>query len=207
MEKSKRKEIEFQLRRTEILSQAEKIFAAKGFHNTTMAEIANASGFATGTLYQFFEGKEALYNVMVSEKIDRMYLEIRNSVSREEKPTAKIEKLVEAHFRFVEKNVDFCDLLIRGEGLTLSDKGTILRDKLVADYFNHIGFVEGIMRFGMETRALKSGDPRMMAYTLLGIIRSFFYYWMLTNQDIPLSDKVGCVSDIFLRGVGLELTG
>ena len=206
MEKSKRKEMEFQLRRTEILSQAEKIFAAKGFHNTTMAEIANASGFATGTLYQFFEGKEALYNVMVSEKIDRMYSEIRNSASREEEPTAKIEKLVEAHFHFVEKNVDFCDLLIRGEGLTLSDKGTVLRDKLVADYFNHIGFVEGIMRFGMETRALKSGDPRMMAYTLLGIIRSFFYYWMLTNQDIPLSDKVGCVSDIFLKGVGLELT-
>ena len=58
MEKSKRKEMEFQLRRTEILSQAEKIFAAKGFHNATMAEIASASGFATGTLYQFFEGKE-----------------------------------------------------------------------------------------------------------------------------------------------------
>lgn len=198
--------MEFQFRRTEILNQAEKIFAAKGFHNATMAEIANASGFATGTLYQFFEGKESLYNVMVSEKIDRMYSEIRIAANREEKLTDKIEKLVESHFHFVENNVDFCDLLIRGEGLSLSDKGTILRDKLIADYFNHISFVESIMRFGMETRTLKSGDPRMMAYTLLGIIRSFFYYWMLTNQDAPLSDKVGCVSDIFLKGVGLELT-
>ena len=206
MEKSKRKELEFQLRRTEILSQAEKIFAAKGFHNATMAEIANASGFSTGTLYQFFDGKENLYNIMVSEKVDRMYSEIRNAVNREKKPTEKIEKLVESHFHFVENNVAFCDLLIRGEGLTLSDKGAILRDKLIADYFNHIGFVDSIMHFGMETRALKSGDPRMMAYTLLGIIRSFFYYWMLTNQDTPLSDKVSCVSDIFLKGVGLELT-
>jgi AcrR family transcriptional regulator len=206
MEKLKRKEMEFQFRRTEILNQAERIFAAKGFHNATMAEIANASGFATGTLYQFFEGKESLYNVMVSEKIDRMYSEIRIAANREEKLTDKIKKLVESHFHFVENNVDFCDLLIRGEGLSLSDKGTILRDKLIADYFNHISFVESIMRFGMETRTLKSGDPRMMAYTLLGIIRSFFYYWMLTNQDAPLSDKVGCVSDIFLKGVGLELT-
>ena len=93
---------------------------------------------------------------MVSEKLDRMYSEIRDSVNREEKLTDKIEKLVESHFHFVENNVDFCDLLIRGEGLTLSDKGTILRDKLIADYFNHIGFVESIMRFGMETRTLKS---------------------------------------------------
>jgi hypothetical protein len=67
--------------------------------------------------------------------------------------------------------------------------------------------VESIMRSGMETRTLKSGDPRMMAYTLLGIIRSFFYYWMLTDQDTPLSDKVACVSDIFLKGAGLELPG
>jgi AcrR family transcriptional regulator len=201
MEKSKRKEMEFQFRRTEILNQAEKIFAAKGFHNTTMAEIGSASGFATGTLYQFFDGKENLYNVMVSEKLDRMYAAIRDSVNREEELTDKIEKLVESHLHFVENNVDFCDLLIRGEGLTLSDKGTILRDKLIADYFSHIGFVESIMRFGMETKTLKNGDPRMMAYTLLGIIRSFFYYWMLTNQGAPLSDKVSCVSDIFLKGV------
>jgi len=206
MEKSKRKEMEFQFRRTEILNQAEKIFAAKGFHNTTMAEIASASGFATGTLYQFFEGKENLYNVMVSEKLDSMYAVIRDSVNREGELTDKIVKLVEAHFHFVENNVAFCDLLIRGEGLTLSDKGTVLRDKIIADYFNHIGFVESIMRFGIETKKLKSGDSRMMAYSLLGIIRSFFYYWMLTNQDAPLSDKAGCVSDIFLKGAGLELT-
>ena len=103
-----------------------------------------------------------------------MYAEIRDSVNREDELTDKIEKLVAAHFHFVENNVDFCDLLIRGEGLTLSDKGTILRDKLIADYFNHIGFVESIMRFGMETKKLKSGDPRMMAYTLLGIIRIIF---------------------------------
>jgi len=205
MEKSKRKEMEFQLRRIEILSQAEKIFAAKGFHNSTMAEIASASGFATGTLYQFFEGKENLYDIMVSEKLDRMYREIWESVSRQERIIDKIEKLIESHFHFVENNVDFCDLLIRGEGLTLSDRGTVLRDKLIADYFNHIGFVENIMRLGIETKTLRTGDPRIMAYALLGIIRSFFYYWMCTDQDAHLINKVGCVSDIFLRGVGLEL--
>ncbi|HUH67308.1 MAG TPA: TetR/AcrR family transcriptional regulator [Syntrophales bacterium] len=203
MEKSKRKEIEFQLRRTEILNEAEKIFAAKGFHNATMSEIANASGFATGTLYQFFHGKDHLYNIMVSEKLDRMYRHFRESADRQERVIDKIEKLIESHIHFVENNVAFCDLLIRGEGLTLSDKGTVLRDKLTADYLTYMGFVEGIIRDGIEKKTLKAGDPRMMAYTLLGIIRSFFYYWMLTKEG-PLSDKVGCIMDIFMRGVGLE---
>jgi AcrR family transcriptional regulator len=54
------------MRRAEILRTAEKIFAAKSFHDVTMAEIANASGFSTGSLYQFFEGKENLYTTMIS---------------------------------------------------------------------------------------------------------------------------------------------
>ncbi|HBH87703.1 MAG TPA: hypothetical protein DDY17_08915 [Syntrophaceae bacterium] len=201
MEKTKRKEMEFQVRRSEILTAAEKIFASKGFYNSTMAEIANASGFAIGTLYQFFEGKENLYTTMVSEKLDKMYAEIRQSVNREAAIFNKLEELVRSHFRFVENNVDFCNLLIRGEGATLSKGETALRDKIIADHLNHIGYVEYMMRWGTQTEAFKIMEPRVMAYALLGIIRSFIYGWMLTAQDTSLCDKVECVLDIFLNGV------
>jgi hypothetical protein len=90
--------------------------------------------------------------------------------------------------------------------MTVSDGGTILRDRLIADYFKHIGFVAQIMRMGMDAKTLKTNDPQMMAYALLGIIRSFIYYWMLTEKDTLLSDKVDCVTDIFLEGVRLEVT-
>lgn len=205
MEKSKRKEMEFQIRRTEILSEAEKIFASKGFHNATMSEIANASGFSIGTLYHFFDGKKTLYTTMVTEKLEKMYSEIRESVNREEIILNKIKKLVESQFHFVENNVDFCDLILRGEGITVSDGGTILRDRLIKDYFKHIGFVADIMHLGIDAKAFKTMDPQMMAYALLGVIRSFIYYWMLTERDTLLSDKVDCVTDIFLEGVRLEV--
>jgi AcrR family transcriptional regulator len=205
MEKSKRKEMELQLRRGEILNQAERIFSAKGFYNTTMAEIADASGFAIGTLYQYFEGKENLYTVMVSEKLDKMYKEIRDAVNRADSIRDKIETLVRAHFRFVENNVDFCNLFIRGEGASLTKGEMILRDKMIADYLNHVGYVEYIMRWGIETNSLKKMEPRMMAYVLLGIIRSFIFNWMLDNKNNHLSNKVDCVLDVFLRGIGAEV--
>ena len=201
MEKSKRKEMEFQLRRTEILSGAEKIFASKGFHNATMAEIANASGFSIGTLYHFFDGKQNLYATMVTEKLEKMYSEIRESVNGEEMIIDKIKKLVESQFKFVENNVDFCDLLIRGEGTTVSEGGTLLREKLITYYFRHVDFVADIMRMGTNTKILTVKDPQMMAYTFLGIIRSFIYYWMIRERDARLSDKVDCVKDIFLKGM------
>jgi len=205
MEKAKRKEMEFQIRRTEILNQAEKIFASKGFYIATMAEIADASGFAIGTLYHFFEGKENLYTTMVSEKLDMMYSEIRDAVNMADNAVDKIEKLVRSHFCFVENNVDFCNLFIRGEGATLSKGKTILRDKMNADYLNHIGFIEEIMRLGIKTNSLKVTQPRMMAFALSGIIRSFIFGWLLTNQDHPLRDKVDYVLEIFLKGASAEV--
>ena len=81
MERLERKKREFNMRRAEILKQAEKVFATKGFHNVTMAEIASASGFSVGSLYQFFEGKENLYTTMISEKLDLMYADIRKATN------------------------------------------------------------------------------------------------------------------------------
>jgi hypothetical protein len=141
---------------------------------------------------------------MVSEKLDKMYSEIRESVNSEENIIDKIEKLIGSHFHFVENNIDFCDLLIRGESSIMSDGATNLRNKLIADYLKHIDFVENIMSLGIDTKTLKTMVPRTMANALLGIIRSFIYEWMLTYHDALLSAKVNCVLDIFLTGVRVE---
>src|SRR5689334_3642043 len=45
-----------------ILDAALRVFAAKGYHGTTVPEVADASGVGTGTLYRYFANKEALVN-------------------------------------------------------------------------------------------------------------------------------------------------
>lgn len=205
MEKTKRKEMEFQLRRSEILNTAEKIFASKGFYTTTMAEISDASGFAIGTLYQFFDSKENLYTTMICEKLDMMYSGIREEVSGAENAINKIETLIESYFTFVENNIDFCNLFIRGEGIVPSEEKTKLREKVIKDYLNHMDFIEDIIRLGMDSKSLRVLDSRITAFTLFGIIRAQIVGWMLENHGYPLRDKVECVLQIFLRGVGSEV--
>ena len=121
MARLERKEREFNMRRTEIIKQAEKLFATKGFHNVTVAEIATASGFSIGSLYQFFAGKENLYTMMIIEKLDLIYAEIRKATNTAKDITSKIEALIDAHLQFVEKNRDFCRIFLRGENDALSE--------------------------------------------------------------------------------------
>jgi AcrR family transcriptional regulator len=47
-------------RRNQILDAATKVFAEKGFHPTTIKDIARQAGIADGTIYIYFENKTAM---------------------------------------------------------------------------------------------------------------------------------------------------
>ena len=59
--------------RQEILSAALRLFAEKGYHGTSMQEIAAEADFAVGTLYRFFPSKKALYEALVIEEALRFH--------------------------------------------------------------------------------------------------------------------------------------
>src|SRR5438552_13219482 len=56
-------------RRAEILEAALGLFSSKGFHETTMEEVAHAAGVAKGTIYLYFPSKE---HVLLALKRDFM---------------------------------------------------------------------------------------------------------------------------------------
>lgn len=204
MEKAKRKEKEFLARRQEILDEAEIIFAAKGFHAATMAEIAQGSGFAIGTLYQFFKGKEDLYVSMVTEKLQRMYTEIRTAVDGEGGAVKKVEALVRSYFLFVENNADFCTFFIRSDGATLPDVSNALREQMIEAYLGQIQFIEGIIDKGIEEGIFHSDKARDFAFALSGIIRGIIFDWLVGAHQGSLAGKTELVTDIFLNGVLID---
>ena len=201
MERKERKEREFKARRSQILEQAEKVFAAKGFHNTTVAEIAAASGFAVGTLYQFFRSKEQLYAVMLTEKLNMLYAGVREAVEAEGDVVRKIEHLVSSQFRFVEENADFCGIFVRRDHLALSSGSATLRKRMADDYEIHVSFTEGVLRDGIRAGVLKEMDPRMMAAALTGIINSCAAKWLTMAKETTLMSHIPFVVNVFLGGV------
>jgi AcrR family transcriptional regulator len=55
-------------KKNEIIRAAEQVFAAGGYHGTTMAQISQASEYPLGTIYKFFSGKEQIYHDLVLSK-------------------------------------------------------------------------------------------------------------------------------------------
>jgi TetR/AcrR family transcriptional regulator, repressor of fatR-cypB operon len=51
-------------KRQAILDAALELFSELGFHGTTVPQVAERAGVAAGTIYRYFEGKEALVNAL-----------------------------------------------------------------------------------------------------------------------------------------------
>ncbi|HEX6238473.1 MAG TPA: helix-turn-helix domain-containing protein, partial [Acidimicrobiales bacterium] len=47
--------------RAQFLDAAEEVFGRKGFHNTTLKEVAELAEFSVGSVYSFFESKDDLF--------------------------------------------------------------------------------------------------------------------------------------------------
>ncbi len=205
MEPMDRRKRKFDAGREEIMAAAEKVFAVHGFHGAAMSEIAAAAGFAVGSLYRFFPGKEELYTAMVSEKLDGFYGRLDGAVRQSRTVRGKIEILIGETFLFVERNAAFCMMLMRREGLALPEGNRILQEKMVADYHRQISFVAGILQEGIHAGVVKPCDARSVAVALKGVIHGFVFDWMLTQKQ-PLGQQVGAALELFFRGAEEEST-
>ena len=88
-------------RREELLAIAARLFAERGFKNTTVRDIADAAGILSGSLYHHFDSKES----MVDELLDTFQTELWKKYDEIEasdaSPKKKLEDVVRASFEAI----------------------------------------------------------------------------------------------------------
>jgi AcrR family transcriptional regulator len=200
-EKISRKEREYLAHREEILSSAEKVFAAKGFFPTTMSDIAREAEFGTGTLYKYFKSKEELYFTLIDQKTEEINHLVKAELSQETSAIERIKRVLGLQFEFIERNRDFFRIYIsernRFEWTLKDDLGKGIHEKMVS----YINILAEVMNQGIKGREFKSMDPMDLAHALVGIVNSFVFEWLISRETYPLISKLDAVLEIFLSGV------
>jgi len=200
-ERISRKEREYLAHREEILSAAEKVFAAKGFFPTTMSNIARRAEFGTGTLYKYFKSKEELYFTLIDEKVEEINRLVKTELSQRNSTVERIKKVLRLQFEFIERNRDFFRIYIsersRFEWTVKDDLGKGLHEKMVS----YIDILSEVIRQGIKKGEFRSMDPRDLAHAFVGIVNSFVFEWLISREPYPLVSKLDIVLEIFLSGV------
>ncbi len=85
-----------------ILKVARYIFARRGAENTTMDDVAKASGFGRRTLYTYFSTREDLYNEVIMSEVEGIIQKLDRVATLKISPDKKIIRFVKTHMKTVE---------------------------------------------------------------------------------------------------------
>lgn len=98
-------------RRREILDEALGVFSSKGYHNTSMNEVAEAVKVTKPVVYQHFDSKRALYIELLHDVADDLVATVTKAAAGTSDPREQTERGMVAYFRWVSERRDAFSLL------------------------------------------------------------------------------------------------
>src|SRR5436190_13714927 len=99
-------------RRQELSRQAARLFAQKGYHGTSIGDLAEALGVQTGSLYAHIEGKEDLLYETMRTGAAAFHGSL-DQLPEEAAPAEKIRLALRAHLRVVADQLDVATVFVQ----------------------------------------------------------------------------------------------
>src|ERR1700739_4105525 len=97
--------------RDEILKAAMHLFANRGFHETSMSEVAREAHVSKALIFWHFKTKEELFVAVLNRLLEPYFIDFAEEAGVLEE-RAQIEKLVEAYLSFVRDNASSVRLFL-----------------------------------------------------------------------------------------------
>ena len=182
-------------RRTEILRTAAEIFCLKGFHGTSMSEIAKAVGLTKAGLYYYVEGKEELLFSIVTFGMDRLEGWIEAAKELPE-PAQQLRHVLESHAAAITEDGSAITLLVNEvEALSAGHRAWI--ESRQRGYFD---FVRATLFELQERGQLTDVDPTVAAFGVLGAVL-WVARWYRANGRLSGEEVADQIASLALPGV------
>lgn len=91
--------------RQKLVEVARQLFAKNGIANTTMNDIAVASGKGRRTLYTYFKSKEDVYLAVIESELERLSDKLDEVAAKKTRPQEKIIELIYTHLNSIKETV------------------------------------------------------------------------------------------------------
>ena len=169
-----RKEREKIRHKTEILNKALDLFSEKGFHNVSMQDIAASSEYAVGTLYNFFQSKEQLFEEMRNDCAEKILQILGPILDTDESEEQKVRKFILTHSELAEENIKFIKLYVSAYGtLTPSQTPSSKKGDEVKTILTNK--VTNIINSGIAKKVFKQIDSGIYVLALFSSLQAYIF--------------------------------
>jgi AcrR family transcriptional regulator len=185
-------------RRAQLLNVALELFAARGYHATSISHIIDKADVARGTFYQYFRSKREIFDSL----LDQLFTEVSASVA----PTAiaapetmarAIRANIESLCRTLQENLPMGRVLLE-QAVGLDESG---REQLREFYQRVLDRIESAVTVGQRLGVVRGGDPTLIAVFLLAMVKESLYQQIIGSRSFSVGRLVDEIFESVQHGM------
>ena len=179
-----------------IFETSMKLFAEKGYENTSIEEITATVGVAKGTLYYHFSSKEEIFDFLIEEGIKLLQNSVDIKTAKYENYVNKIKAIVLIQIKIVNKYEDIITILLS------QFYGSEKRNQKCKEcIYKYISQIEEIVKKGIEAKQIKKGDSKIYASEIYGLIASSLVYKIKERENFEVMKVYKEFENTIIKGL------
>ena len=157
----------YDARRGEVLAAAARLFAERGFHATSMADLVDATGLTAGGLYHYIGSKDALLVAICDELMEPLLERARAIVAAGGTGEEQLRRVVREWTSHVGRNR--AHMLVFNQERAVLERGSQWREvRRQRKAFEAL--LSGVLETGAADGTLAFADPDLALRALLGMV-------------------------------------
>jgi TetR/AcrR family transcriptional regulator, cholesterol catabolism regulator len=172
-------------RRNELTRQAARLFAQKGYHGTSIGDLAEAMGVQKGSLYAHISSKQDLLYETMDEGARAFHAGL-DSIPDELAPTEKIRLALRSHLHVVAEQLDVATVFVQEWRYLEGER----REEIVGERRRYEERIRAYFREGRDLGELRTDLDDATAALLVLSAANWAYTWLRTGTDTDeLADR------------------
>ena len=190
------------MQRDEIILSAAQIFREKGFHATSMQDIADSVELQKASLYHHISSKQEILLAVLDRALDVLIEDIEPIVDSDLPPEEKLRLAMTRYIERVTGSADLAAVLLL-EHRSLEPQ---LRARHISRRDRFEGLWRQLVREGVEQGDFRPMDPSVVAFALLGV-QNWLITWYREGGRLRGSQLADQFAEIFLHGLSTNSRG
>jgi TetR/AcrR family fatty acid metabolism transcriptional regulator len=185
-------------KRDAILRAAIETFAARGFFNAQVADVARGAGVAAGTVYLYFRGKDDLLISIFERTMKEAIAAGRESVAARTSPLERLREIAALHLERLGRDRPLA--VVFQIELRQSTK---FMERFSATYLRqYLGIIRDVIAEGQAQGTFrKQINPTLAAKMFFGALDELATNWILSRRKYSLAAEADVVVDLFVGGL------
>lgn len=186
-------------RRERILDAAFSAFAARGYRDTAVDDIAGAADTSKGGIYFHFPSKEAIFRELMQTTADKLVARVERAVALETEPVARAEAALQTVLATFAGHRTMARMLF----LDTMGAGRVFQAQTNALHERFTRLIQGYLDEAVATGAIPPLDTQVTSVVWFGALNEVVARWLLAEQAGALEDAYPALRVVLLRSAGV----